>query len=58
MAPNTGAVIVERERERAQTAKDSSTTPADFVPSELVLVDDRLYDAAKLSAWHPGGEVR
>lgn len=53
MAPNTGAVIVERES--AQTAKDKST---DFVPSELVLVDDRLYDAAKLSAWHPGGEVR
>ena len=52
MAPNTGAVIVERES--TQTAKDKS----DFVPSELVLVDDRLYDAAKLSAWHPGGEVR
>ena len=58
MSPNTGAVIAERERAESAKSSPRTSSSANFVPSELIQVDDRLYDAAKLSAWHPGGEVR
>ena len=55
MAPNAASVAA-----TAKASSDKAAAPGpspQVIPELTVQVDDRLYDAAKLAAFHPGGEV-